>query len=145
MSDRVFVDTNVLVYAHDVSAGAKHARAMQLVEELWNSGNGVVSTQVLQELCINMRRKAKNPLSVSEVRSVVEDYLSWEVVVNDAASVLQALEIEERYEVSFWDALILQAAETSEVEVLYSEDLSAGQKYGSVKVINPFLDASTRT
>jgi predicted nucleic acid-binding protein len=143
MSGKSFVDTNVLVYAHDTSGGPKHVRARQVVEDLWKSGNGVVSTQVLQELCINVRRKARHPLSWKETRRMVEDYLNWEVVVNDAASILEALQFEERYKVSFWDALILQAAETAGVDVVLSEDLSAGQKYGSFRVVNPFAGLSS--
>jgi len=74
---------------------------------------------------------------VDEVRRLLQDYLSWEIVVNTPASVLQALEIEIRYKTSFWDALILQAAESSGAAVLYSEDLAAEQKYGLIHVINP--------
>jgi predicted nucleic acid-binding protein len=139
MSDKFFVDTNILVYAHDRSAGAKHDRARTLIEQLWQSGNGVLSTQVLQELCFNLRRKANPPLQIEETRRLLQDYLSWEVVVNSPESVVQALEIEDRYKTSFWDALILHAAEVSGAVVLYSEDFSANQKYGSVRVVNPFL------
>ena len=139
MPDKFFVDTNILLYAHDRSAGLKHERARQLVEHLWKSGQGVLSTQVLQEICINLRRKIARPLPVEEIRQVIQDYLSWEIIVNTPASVLQALEIEARYQTSFWDALILQAAESSGATVLYSEDLAAGQKYGSIQVINPLL------
>ena len=139
MSDKYFVDTNILVYAHDRSAGAKHDRARALIEQLWQSGNGVLSTQVLQELCLNLRRKANPPLQIEETRRLLQDYLSWEVVVNSSESVLQALEIEGGYKTSFWDALILHAAEMSGATVLYSEDFSANQKYGSIRVVNPFL------
>jgi len=139
MSDKYFVDTNILVYAHDRSAGVKHDRARALIEQLWQSGNGVLSTQVLQELCLNLRRKANPPLQIEETRRLLQDYLSWEVVVNSPESVLQALEIEDRYRTSFWDALILHAAEISGATVLYSEDFSANQKYGSIRVVNPFL------
>jgi predicted nucleic acid-binding protein len=139
MPDKYFVDTNILLYAHDRSAGLKHERARQLVERLWNSGQGVLSTQVLQELCINLRRKLARPLPVEEVRRLIQDYLSWEIVVNSPASVLHALEIEVRYQTSFWDALVLQAAESSGAAVLYSEDLAAGQRYGSLQVINPLI------
>jgi predicted nucleic acid-binding protein len=139
MPDKYFVDTNILLYAHDRSAGLKHERARQLVERLWTAGQGILSTQVLQELCINLRRKIARPLPVEEVRQLVQDYLSWEIVVNTPASVLHALEIEVRYQTSFWDALILQAAESSGAAVLYSEDLAAGQKYGPVQVVNPLL------
>ena len=74
---------------------------------------------------------------MEEVRRLIQDYLSWEIVVNTPESVLQALEIEVRYKTSFWDALVLQAAESSGAAVLYSEDLAAGQKYGPIQVINP--------
>src|SRR5580692_6300416 len=137
MPDKYFLDTNILIYAHDRSAGLKYERARDLVERLWISGQGVLSTQVLQELCINLRRKIARPLSVEEVRRIIQDYLSWEVVVNTPGSVLQALEIEVRYKTSFWDAQALQAAESSGAAVLYSEDLAEGQKYGPIHVINP--------
>ena len=137
MSDKYFVDTNILVYAHDRSAGVKHEHARSLLERLWHSGEGVLSTQVLQELCINLRRKATHPCSVEEVRQLLRDYSVWEVVVNTPSSVLQALDIETRYKISFWDALILQAAAASGASILYSEDLAAGQEYGGVRVVNP--------
>jgi predicted nucleic acid-binding protein len=137
MSDRYFVDTDILMYAHDTAAGAKHERAKALVEELWRKRSGVVSTQVLQELCVNLRRKAGRPVDLKTARAIVTDYLAWQVVTNTGESILEALEIEERYQISFWDALIIQAAETSGTTVIYSEDLSDGQRYGSVEVFNP--------
>jgi predicted nucleic acid-binding protein len=140
MSDKCFVDTNILVYAHDRSTGIKHTRAQLLVELLWNSGNGVLSTQVLQELCINLRRKAGNPLPMDEVRQLIREYSSWEVVTNTPESVLKALDVEVRYKVSFWDALILHAAEYAGASILYSEDLAAGQRYGAIQVVNPLVD-----
>ncbi|MGD9905301.1 MAG: PIN domain-containing protein [Vicinamibacterales bacterium] len=138
MSDRYFVDTNILMYAHDTAAGDKHARAKVLVEDLWQSRPGVVSTQVLQELAVNLRRKAKKPLDARATRDVVSDYLAWQVVVNGGDSILEALELEARYQISFWNALIIQAAQTAGADALYSEDLSDGQRYGSVRVENPF-------
>jgi predicted nucleic acid-binding protein len=140
MSDKCFVDTNILVYAHDRSAGMKHQRARLLLESLWDSGEGVLSTQVLQELCINLRRKARHPLQFDEIRQLIRDYSSWEVVTNSPESVLQALDIEARYKTSFWDALILQAAGSSGASILYSEDLATGQSYGAIRVVNPLLD-----
>jgi predicted nucleic acid-binding protein len=139
MPDKFFVDTNILLYAHDRSAGVKHERARQLLERLWTSGEGVLSTQVLQELCINLRRKIAHPLPVEEIRQIIQDYLSWEIVVNTPASTLLALEIEVRYKMSFGDALILHAAESAGAAVVYSEDLATGQKYGAVQVVNPLL------
>lgn len=142
MSDKHFVDTNILVYAHDRSAGVKHQRAQALVERLWDSGEGALSTQVLQELCINLRRKAGKPLSVDEVRLLIRDYAAWEVITNSPAAILKALDIEVRYKISFWDALIVQAAEEAGASILYSEDLAAGQRYGSVRVVNPLIQAT---
>jgi predicted nucleic acid-binding protein len=137
MSDKFFVDTNILMYAHDSSAGEKHERAKALVEVLWRDRTGVVSTQVLQELTVNLRRKAGRPLDARATREIVADYLTWQVVVNGGESILDALDLSERYQISFWDALVLHAAHTSGAEVLYSEDLSHGQTYGSVRVVNP--------
>ncbi len=138
MSARAFVDTNILVYAHDSGAGIRNQIAKALVERLWLEHSGVLSTQVLQEFYVNVRRKASNPIEPAEVRSLIEDYLRWEVVVNDGSTILGALEIEQRFKVSFWDALILQAANTARVATVYSEDLSHGQSYHGVEVVNPF-------
>ena len=137
MGDKYFVDTNILVYAHDKSAGAKHERAKATVEDLWRDRSGVVSTQVLQELCVNLRRKARRPVDLNTAREIIADYLVWDVVTNTGESILEALEFEEQYRISFWDALIVQAAEASGAAVLYSEDLSEGQTYRGVRVVNP--------
>jgi len=140
MSGRAFVDTNVLVYAHDRGAGEKNARARELVARLWRERTGVVSTQVLQELYVNVRRKASAPVSAPEARALVEDYLAWPLVVNDGATILQAVAIEERFGLSFWDALVVASAQEAGVEILWSEDLNDGQAYGSAVVRNPFRD-----
>jgi predicted nucleic acid-binding protein len=140
MSAKFFIDTNILLYAHDRTAGDKHLRARKLIEERWEAGNGVLSTQVLQELCFNLRRKAANPLPSDEVRLLIREYSTWEVVTNTHESILRALDIEMRFKTSFWDALILQAAEEAGASILYSEDLAAGQRYGTVQVVNPLAD-----
>jgi predicted nucleic acid-binding protein len=128
------------MYAHDRSQGKKHQRAQKLIDDLWATGEGVLSTQVLQELCVNLRRKANPPFSMDEMRSLIRDYKSWHVVVNTQESLLRALEIEDRYQISFWDALILQAAESAGADIVYSEDLSNGQQYVDVQVVNPLLE-----
>ena len=137
MSDKFFVDTNILVYAHDRGAGIKHERARSLIESLWNSGGGVLSTQVLQELCVSLRRKTAHPLSIEQLRRLLQDYMSWDVVINTAESILEALVVEHRYNISFWDALIIQAAGSSGATIVYSEDLADGQTYGPLRVVNP--------
>lgn len=139
MSGEAFVDTNLLVYAHDIHAGPKSVRAQELLAQLWSERRGVLSTQVLQEFCVNVRRKFQQPMTSGQVREAVMVYTSWQVVVNTGSSVLRALELEQRYQISFWDAMIVQAAESAGCEVLYSEDLSHGQEYGGVLVVNPFL------
>lgn len=138
MTGRAFVDTNVLVYAHDTSLPAKNQVARQLVEDLWESRAGVVSTQVLQEFYVNVRRKVERPLPAAEAKQLVADYLRWEVVANDGSAILEAIELEERFRLSFWDAMIVRAALAAGAETLLSEDLSHGQSYGDVRVINPF-------
>jgi len=139
MADKNFVDTNILIYAHDRSTGEKHERARRVVERLWTNGQGVISTQILQELYVNLRRKVARPLPLDEIRRLIQDYLSWEIIVNPPEAVLQALDLEELYKISFWDALVLYAAEHSGAAVLYSEDLAGGRKYGAIQVVNPLV------
>jgi predicted nucleic acid-binding protein len=100
---------------------------------------------VLQELSVNLRKKVRRPLDAKATRDIVADYLTWQVIVNGGESILEAIDLELRYQISFWDALVVHAAQMSSAEVLYSEDLSDGQRYGSVRVINPFLDSTRRT
>jgi predicted nucleic acid-binding protein len=145
MSDRYFVDTNILMYAHDTAAGEKHERAKGVFEALWSDRSGAVSTQVLRELCVNLRRKTAKPPDIEATRDIVTDYLTWHLVVNGGVSILDALEIEQRYRVSFWDALVIAAAQECGANVLYSEDLSDGQMYGSIRVVNPFAQDTPRS
>lgn len=138
MSAEFFVDSNVLVYAHDVGAGDRHEVAQEIVRRLWRDRSGALSTQVLQEVYVNVRRKAEKPVSREEALQLIEDYLRWEVVVNTGRSVVEAIRIEKRFDISFWDALIVHAAQSAGATTLYTEDLNDGQVYGSVKAINPF-------
>jgi len=121
---KAFVDTNVLVYAYDRGAGSKHERALSLVENLWKEGSGVLSTQVLQEFYVNVRRKAKKPISHDQARALIADYLTWDPIVNDGATLLEALDVEQRYKLSFWDSLIVVAAQKSGASILFSEDFN---------------------
>ena len=133
-----FVDTNVLVYAHDKSAGQKHTRAKVLVEELWHSGTGCLSVQVLQEFYIAVTRKVRQPLSSDAALQIVECLSSWRVHAPAAEDVLEAIKVHQRYGLSFWDAMIVCSASALGCGVIWSEDLNAGQRYGAVKVVNPF-------
>jgi predicted nucleic acid-binding protein len=139
MTEKSFVDTNVLLYAHEETAGRKFGKAQTLIENLWAERAAVISTQVLQEFLVNLQRKTRRKPSALLLGTLVEDFTLWTVVVNDASSCVRALEVQERYGLSFWDSLIVQAAQISNAKVLYSEDLSDGQVYGGVKVVNPFV------
>src|ERR1700744_4638302 len=116
--DNCFVDTNILIYASAASQGRKHEIAKLVVEDLWRSRNGVLSTQVLQEFCFNLRRKMRPVLSVAETVERLSDYLSWPIVTNTVESTIGALEIESEHQLSFWDALVVQAAQSASCTVL---------------------------
>ncbi|MCC7018559.1 MAG: PIN domain-containing protein [Ardenticatenales bacterium] len=132
-----FVDTNILIYAHDRSAGHKHEVARDLIRSLWDSGRGCLSVQVLQEYYVNITRKVPHPLNVAEAADIVSDLSTWDVHTPTAADVLDAIRLAERYGITFWDAMILASAQSLGCEVVWSEDLNASQRYGSVQVLNP--------
>jgi predicted nucleic acid-binding protein len=133
-----FVDTNILIYAEDRDAKDKHLVARDLIVELWDSREGVLSVQVLQEFYVNVTRKLKKPLSASKAREIVEEYLTWTIVDNTGRMLLDAIELQRKAQLSFWDSLVVQAAIDSGCDKLYTEDLNAGQRIGSVTIVNPF-------
>ena len=135
---KVFLDANILVYAHDISAGTKHDVARDMMAGLWKRGGGVLSTQVLQEFYVNVTQKLPKPIDVSVAQKVIGDLLSWEVVVNDGKSILNAIVLQKRYKYSFWDSLIIHAALQVGATVLMTEDLSTGQKIKGMTIENPF-------
>ena len=138
--ERQFVDTNILVYAQDVSAGRKREVASRLVDELWRARAGCLSTQVLQEFYVTVTRKAPRPLSGAEAFSVVAELATWHIHTPGIADVLDAISAHQRFHISYWDALILRSAAELGCAVLWSEDLNAGQTYGRVTVRNPFAE-----
>ena len=137
--DRVFIDTNVLVYGYDTSAGAKHQKARKILADLWGSGLGVVSTQVLQEFFVTVTRKLPKAMEPGAARAVVSDLLNWDVVTIDGTTILNAIDFHESHGYSFWDSLIVVAAEKGGCALLFSEDLSSGQTVGGVTIRNPFV------
>jgi predicted nucleic acid-binding protein len=139
MSDRIFVDTNILVYAHDLSSGDRHAKASAVIESLWEAGTGVISTQVLQEFYVTVTRKIKNPLKSAEAREIIRNYLAWPVQINDPETTIRASEIEEKNSLSFWDALIVAAALRLQAKKIISEDLNHGQIIEGILIENPLL------
>jgi predicted nucleic acid-binding protein len=133
-----FVDTNVLVYAHDQSEGHKQALAQALLEELWAGRTGLLSTHVLQEFYVVATRKFNPPMSRRAAREIVALYASWPLIQVDLPLILMASELEERHKLSFWDALVVEAARRAGAVRLVSEDLQAGRVIGGVRIENPF-------
>ncbi len=135
-----FVDSNVLVYAHDVTAGRKREIAKELLTRLWNGTNGCLSIQTLQEFVVNATGKVPQPISAEQAQDVVTALSDWTVHSPEPADVVAALKRKARYKISFWDAMILESAACLGCRLVWSEDLSSGQIYGSVEVRNPFDD-----
>lgn len=137
MPAEVFIDTNILVYAHDKDAGRKHEAAKKLVTELWQQDQWpCLSVQVLQELYVNLQRKG---VSIIEARETVKDYTTWRVVENSVALLEEGMDEMERWKLSFWDSLILAAARRMAASIIYSEDLSDTQDYEGIRILNPFI------
>jgi len=133
-----FIDTNVLIYAHDVSAGQKHYRARQLIQDLWQSEEGCLSIQVLQEFYVNVTQKVAKPLPAETAAQIITDLSVWQIHCPGAQDILEAIHLQKRYQMSFWDAMILASAAQMGCQILWSEDLKPGQAYGQVKLQSPF-------
>jgi predicted nucleic acid-binding protein len=138
MTVRTFVDSNILIYAHDADAGARQRRASEQLVELWAAGTGLLSTQVLQEFYVNVTQKIKAPLSRSAAREVVRDYAPWVESPITPATVVRASEIGEIWRLAFWDGMILAAAEQSRAGRLLTEDLSHGARIAGIEIVDPF-------
>ncbi|MGD8624827.1 MAG: PIN domain-containing protein [Anaerolineae bacterium] len=133
-----FVDTNILIYAHDISAGQKHSRARELIRDLWQSGEGCLSVQVLQEFYVNVTQKVVKPLPAETAAQIIADLSVWEVHCPKTKDVLGAIRLQKRYQLSFWDAMIVASALQLGCQVLWSADLNPGQVYDQVEVQSPF-------
>ncbi len=135
---RTFVDTNILVYAHDSSAGRKHKKASQIILDLWDSGLGILSTQVLQEFFVTVTRKIPRPIHCDEAEEIIIHFLKWKIIVNDGQSILSAIDLQRRYSYPFWDSLIIRAAIAGQAGLLLSENFRTGQIIDSLRIVNPF-------
>jgi predicted nucleic acid-binding protein len=139
MSGRTFVDTNVLIYAHNLDAGTKHEIAKTVLHELWSERVGILSVQVLQEFYVNVTRKMPTPLSKNSARIVVDSYGIW-CIETTPAEISAAFRIEDESRIGFWDALIVSSALKGGASRILSEDLSAGQRIAGILIENPFAD-----
>lgn len=138
MSDRTFVDTNVLIYAHDVDAKAKHTVAKAVLRELWHQRSGVLSIQVLQEFYVNVTRKIASPLPKEAARLVVSAYSIW-CAETTPEEIATAFRIEDESKIGFWDALIVASASKCGAIRILSEDLNAEQRIAGIRIENPFV------
>ncbi len=133
-----FIDTNVLVYAYDADAGRKHQTARALLTTLWEDRGGLLSTQVLQEFYVTVTRKIPRPLDHPTARGVIKTYLAWPVQMIDVGDILAASEVEDRFQLAFWDALIITSAKRAGAGRLVSEDFQTGRIMDGVLIENPF-------
>ncbi len=137
MAVDAFLDTNILLYAYDLDAGEKRSIAGEIIVHAHQfPQRHAVSIHVLQEFHVNFVRSGGNPV---DARELLEDFSVWKVVDNTMAVYRLGLAVQERYQLSLWDAMVIAAAQTARASVLYSEDLNHGQDYGGVRVVNPFV------
>ena len=139
MTAPVFVDTNVLVYSRDARDPAKHERAREWVGFLWDTKRGRVSRQVLHEYYVTVTRKLRPGLPVEEARADVRALFHWLTAVDPEVMIESAWVLQDRCSLSFWDALVVGAAQAMECASILSEDLPAGQRLEGILVVNPFV------
>jgi len=140
MSDRFFLDTNVLVYAHDAGSPEKKTRSQEIVFGCLRNRSGVVSAQVLSEFFVTVTRKVERPMEPERAKREILLLSALETVEIDATLVVEAVNLKLRWQLGYWDALILAAAERAGCHTVYSEDMSNGQVYGSLTVRNPYAN-----
>ena len=141
MRDEVFVDTNILVYSRDASEADKQPRALACLETLWREQRGHISAQVLNEYYVTVTRKLRPGLSVEEARDDVRALWAWHPAGNDGNVMERAWAIQDRYQLSWWDALVVAAAHHQDATILLTEDLQDGLQMDGLTVRNPFLFA----
>lgn len=139
MSDKIFLDSNVLIYAYDNSDDRlKQNRAQEILNQGLVADNIVLSAQVLSEFYTVVTKRYESPLTISQARNVIELVDVLQIIQIDVSLVKRAIETHERYQINYWDGLIIAAAERGRCHVILSEDLNAGQLYHDIKVENPF-------
>jgi len=137
-TQKEFVDTNIFLYAYDSSTPEKGNAAKELIAELWKSGQGVISIQVLQELYVNMTRKLPHPVSPELAAQIISDLGQWHLHRPALEDLQSAIELEHSNRISFWDAMVVNSALQMGCDVLWSEDLNSGQYIDNLVIRNPF-------
>ena len=136
MTERCFLDSNILLYADDESAGPKQDKAIALLEAGLRTRKAVISTQVLQEYYVNAVKKLKIPPEVA--RSSVEIFQTLPTALIQCSDILAAIDLQRLHTISFWDCLVIGSATNSRCKILYSEDLQTGREFGNLRIVNPF-------
>jgi len=142
MSAVAFVDSNILIYAHDLDAGVKRERAVAKLRELWDSGTGRLSVQVLQEFYVNATQRLATPIARATAREVIQTYGVWVRHATTVDTLTRATEISDLTRICFWDALIVASAEQAAADELLTEDLNEGQMIAGIRVLNPLKGGS---
>lgn len=140
----IFTDTNVLVYARDAGEPEKQPMAREWIDCLWETGQGRLSVQVLNEYYVTVTRKLKPGMSLGDAQADIDDLMRWKPVSTTAALVKRAWEVEARFGMQYWDALIVAAAQQIGCRHLLTEDLQDGQELDGVVVVNPFTHQPDR-
>ena len=141
-SNLVFIDTNILVYAHDAAEGSRHHAAVAVLQDLWLNGTGVLSTQVLQEFYSVATRTMKPAMPKREARERVAEYSEWCTMDTNPQLIVSASILDESHNLHWWDAMILEAAMRSGATTLLSADMRHGQRFGRLTVRNPFVETN---
>lgn len=136
--EKIFLDTGVLVYAYDRSAGKKREIARRILEELWQNGMGVVSAPVLMEFFTAVTSFVPRPLSRAKALEILQDFMTWEVVYPDPNDLREALNLATKRNLSLWDAMVLVCALKAEASLLYSENFSPRLSLPRLAIRNPF-------
>lgn len=139
MKDKCFIDTNILVYAHDLTEKNKSETAQKIILDAVLNENIVLSAQVLSEFYVTVTTKIKKKMPPEIAEKEISLLISAEIVEIDVNIILEAIKIQKKYKLSYWDSLIIASAKKARCRILYSEDLNPGQTIESIKIINPFL------
>jgi predicted nucleic acid-binding protein len=135
----MFLDTNILVYAHDKAHPNKMAKAQELIFQGLRTKQAAISAQVLSEFFVTITQKAKKPMTIELARREIEMLANLEIAEIDASMVLRAIVIKQRWQLNYWDSLIIAAAERTKCSMVCSEDFSDGQRFGTIVIRNPFV------
>jgi len=138
MTGKVFVDTNILVYAYDSSKTRKQKEAQAILTSGIEQDSVVLSVQVLGEFFNVVTRRIKNPMTPDDAQSIIGTLGILPIQEIDFPMVNRAIDTHRQYHISYWDALIIAAAERAGCQRILSEDLNAGQRYNNIPVLNPF-------